>query len=592
MSSPFAEKSLLWQDLRPELELDTLPMAPYKSFLDLQERAQIALLHFLHNPHRTLLALKSNEQAECAEMLAQFVAAQMPKQEKIIGVRYEVQQGDSFSFPQIFAYPAESQQDNFAAKKQVATVLYCDPFQLFGSVQIHSHSKDIQLNPGLVHQLNQGVLILSAAALLQQFDVWHRLKHLLHTQIFDWHSVHPFKNLPCDIPSYPLSLKVILLGSRDELATLAELEPELYPWADYSELEHYYWLTEKERQQAWASYVQNLAYQYQLPTLSLEGLNRLYQLLVRESEERQQVTISPRLLKKWLVDTALVAKKSAQDVLTAEDFDRTYAKETEQQGYLQQQTYANILNEQVYVATDGEIIGQVNGLSVIEYQGTPMVFGEPSRMSCIVQFGEGEIVDVERKNELAGNIHSKGMMIAEACLANILTLPSQLPFSASLVFEQSYAEIDGDSASLASFCVLVSALAELPLPQSIALTGTIDQFGLVHSVGGVNAKIEGFFAICQQRGLTGKQGVIIPSAVISQLSLNDEVLSAVKNQAFFIYPVEDVYQACNLLFQRDLVEEEKNYDESNQPISRLINQRIESSEQQHHKKRWWHWLSK
>ncbi len=164
---------------------------------------------------------------------------------------------------------------------------------------------------------------------------------------------------------------------------------------------------------------------------------------------------------------------------------------------------------------------------MIEYPGTPVCFGEPSRISCLVQFGDGEVVDVERKNELAGNLHGKGMMISEACLASILELPSQLPFSASLVFEQSYGEIDGDSASLAIFSVLVSALSDLPLPQNIAITGTIDQFGLVHAVGGVNDKIEGFFTICQRRGLTGKQGVVIPATTIQQLSLSDEVVEAV-----------------------------------------------------------------
>ena len=212
---------------------------------------------------------------------------------------------------------------------------------------------------------------------------------------------------------------------------------------------------------------------------------------------------------------------------------------------------------------------------MIEYPGTPVCFGEPSRISCIVQFGEGEVIDVERKNELAGNIHGKGMMIAQACLSNILDLPSQLPFSASLVFEQSYGEIDGDSASLAIFCVLASALADLPLPQNIAITGSIDQFGLVHSVGGVNDKIEGFFTICQRRGLTGKQGVIIPMTTIQQLSLSDEVKSAVKNGEFFIYPVEDIYQACELLFNRDLLDENKDYTEKTEPLSRLIQRRIE-----------------
>ena len=515
--------------------------------------------------------LKADDQAEYAPLLEQLIQSEKPEPE-LYGVQYVIEQGDSFSFPRISAEPVQSYNDNFAAQKSVATALYFDQFQLFGSVKIHATSHDIQLNPGLVHQVNSGVLIVTAGALLAQFDLWQRLKHILTTGVFNWYSAHPFKTLPCDIPSYPLQLKVIVLGNRTELATLEELEEELYHLADYAEIESYCRVANAEQQQQWMGYVQSVAQQHQLPMLELSGFNKLYQLLVRDSENRDLINISPLMLKNILTETALLTQSTS---LSAVDFERYFLHKAEQFGFLREQTYDSILQEQIYVATEGEMVGQINGLSVIEYPGTPLVFGEPSRISCIVQYGDGEVVDVERKTELAGNIHSKGILIAEACLANILELPSQLPFSASLVFEQSYGEIDGDSASLAGFCVLVSALSDLPLPQSIAITGAIDQFGLVHSVGGVNEKIEGFFTICQRRGLTGKQGVIIPSAVVNQLSLSEAVISAVKNQTFFIYPVEAVDQACEILLQRDLVEQEdKNYTAETLPLARLINQRI------------------
>ena len=374
------------------------------------------------------------------------------------------------------------------------------------------------------------------------------------------------------MPSYKLNLKVIVLGNRTELATLGELEESLYSFADYAEIESYISVAEVESQKMWAGYVKKIAQTLNVE-MNFSALNKLYKLLVRESEDRFLINISPLKLKEILQDVVTLTGNS---ILSADDFEAVFQRKSIQYGFLKEQTYADILNEQVYVETQGEIVGQINGLSVIEYPGTPVSFGEPSRISCIVQFGEGEVIDVERKNELAGNIHSKGMMIAQACLSNILDLPSQLPFSASLVFEQSYGEIDGDSASLAIFCVLVSALSDLPLPQNIAITGSIDQFGLVHSVGGVNDKIEGFFTICQRRGLTGKQGVIIPMTTIQQLSLSDEVKSAVKNNEFFIYPVEDIYQACEYLFERDLLDENKEYSEKTMPISRLIQRRIEN----------------
>ena len=582
MSSSY--NTLPWQELRPTLRVTEIP-SHSQDFFALQPRAEKAIRYFIKNSHRTLLVLKADDQAEYAPLLEQLIQSEKPEPE-LYGVQYVIEQGDSFSFPRISAEPVQSYNDNFAAQKSVATALYFDQFQLFGSVKIHATSHDIQLNPGLVHQVNSGVLIVTAGALLAQFDLWQRLKHILTTGVFNWYSAHPFKTLPCDIPSYPLQLKVIVLGNRTELATLEELEEELYHLADYAEIESYCRVANAEQQQQWMGYVQSVAQQHQLPMLELSGFNKLYQLLVRDSENRDLINISPLMLKNILTETALLTQSTS---LSAVDFERYFLHKAEQFGFLREQTYDSILQEQIYVATEGEMVGQINGLSVIEYPGTPLVFGEPSRISCIVQYGDGEVVDVERKTELAGNIHSKGILIAEACLANILELPSQLPFSASLVFEQSYGEIDGDSASLAGFCVLVSALSDLPLPQSIAITGAIDQFGLVHSVGGVNEKIEGFFTICQRRGLTGKQGVIIPSAVVNQLSLSEAVISAVKNQTFFIYPVEAVDQACEILLQRDLVEQDdKDYTPDTLPLARLIHQRINQyADRQSHREGFW-----
>ncbi|OOF43502.1 peptidase [Rodentibacter rarus] len=570
-SSFFQEQSLTWDTLQPQLTITEAPILPL-DFWTLQPTAQKALSLFLQHSARSVMMLKADDKADYAELLIPLVRQMLPEERSILGVNYSVAQGDSFSFPQISVEPAKSPEDNFAGRGEVLTALYCDQFQLFGNVKVHPSSQDILLTPGLIHQANGGVLIIDSATLLAQFDLWQRLKHILQTQRFDWYSAHPFKALPCEIPSYSLNTKVIVLGNRTELATLGELDEDLYRFADYAEIESYLSMADMKEQKNWIGYVQNLAKESGV-TLDFSSFHKLYQLLVRESENRFLINSSPTVLKNMLLNAATFSQKT---FLSAVDFEAVFQQQARQHGFLREQTYADILNEQVYVETDGEIVGQVNGLSVIEYPGTPVKFGEPSRISCIVQFGEGEVVDVERKNELAGNLHSKGMMIAQACLSNILELPSQLPFSASLVFEQSYGEIDGDSASLAIFCVLVSALSDLPLPQHIAITGSIDQFGLIHAVGGVNDKIEGFFTICKRRGLSGKQGVIIPATTIQQLSLSDEVVSAVKNGEFFIFPVEDIYQACELIFQRDLVmEEDKIYEENETPISRLIQQRID-----------------
>ncbi|URL02978.1 Lon protease family protein [Avibacterium sp. 20-126] len=574
---------LSWQNLRPELA-GRADFSQSIDFFDLQSRARASIAQFLQNSDRTLLVLKADQQGEYAALLEKYISKFQPQHLPLQGVRYHIEQGSEQRLPTITLQNVTSLEDNFAAKKQVASAIYYDHQRLFGNVR--ENVQQIDLQSGLVHQLNGGVLILSAEPLLTQVGLWGRLKQLLSEQHFHWQSLHPYKPLPCEIPSYDLALKVILLGDRTQLTLLEELDENLYQLADYGEIESYFSLDDEQTQQQWQNYVQSYAKQLGIQ-LSIEGINRLYQLLVRESEDRHCINISPLKLKEVLSNTRTLAQS---DELSAVQFEQYFQAKQQQQGFLQQQTYADILREQIYVATQGEAVGQINGLSVIEYPGSPISFGEPSRISCIVQLGEGEVIDVERKNELAGNIHSKGTMIAEVCLANILDLPTQLPFSASIVFEQSYSEIDGDSASLACFCVLASALALQPLPQSIAITGAIDQFGLVHSVGGVNQKIEGFFAICEKRGLTGNQGVIVPSAVLNQLSLSEQVINAVKNQQFSIWAVDDVFQACEILFKRHLLaEEDSTYNEQNQPLSELINQRLNAhSEQQ--KSGFWHWL--
>ncbi|MDP5145925.1 AAA family ATPase [Shewanella sp. ULN5] len=199
----------------------------------------------------------------------------------------------------------------------------------------------------------------------------------------------------------------------------------------------------------------------------------------------------------------------------------------------------------INLPTEGAMVGQINGLTVID--SSDYSYGEPARITTSVHYGDGEVADIERKSELGGNIHTKGMMILSACLYRIFGRDAPLHLNANIVFEQSYQEIDGDSASLAEYCCLMSAIAEQPILQSLALTGALDQFGNVQAIGGVNEKIEGFFNLCARRGLTGDQGVIIPKANVLQLNLEPEVITAVSDGKFHIYAIEHMDEAVELL---------------------------------------------
>ena len=199
----------------------------------------------------------------------------------------------------------------------------------------------------------------------------------------------------------------------------------------------------------------------------------------------------------------------------------------------------------VLIETDGSAVGQVNGLSVLQLGG--FAFGRPSRISARVRLGGGKVIDIEREVKLGGPLHSKGVLILSGLLAGRYVVEQPLSLSATLVFEQSYGGVEGDSASSAELYALLSALAEAPLRQDLAVTGSVNQAGQIQAIGGVNEKIEGFFDLCERRGLTGKQGVLIPRANVEHLMLRDEVVEAVKADKFHIYAVSKVDEGIALL---------------------------------------------
>jgi len=204
-----------------------------------------------------------------------------------------------------------------------------------------------------------------------------------------------------------------------------------------------------------------------------------------------------------------------------------------------------ILRNLVLIDTAGAQVGQVNALSVIDLGN--FSFAQPTRVTANARMGEGEIIDVEREVELGGSIHSKGVMILASLLAARYAQDRPLSLSASLVFEQSYGVIEGDSASVAEFCALISALAEIPIDQRLAVTGSVNQHGQVQAIGGVNQKIEGYFDICRARGLVGGHGVIIPASNVVHLMLREDVIEAVRAGRFTVYPIATADEAITLL---------------------------------------------
>lgn len=532
-------------------------------FSELQARLHYALEQFLHPQGVSpLLLVKAPEEKDYLQLLTQTTLSLRDNDESALtGVDYQV------IGSKITVTPARSTDDNFASTGPVVYADWIEAEQLFGCVR--QFNGEITLQPGLVHQANGGILILSLRTLMAQPLLWMRLKNVISHQRFDWLTFDDARPLPVSIPSMPLTLKLVLVGDRDSLADFEEMEPELAETSLYSEFEDNLQISDEETLKQWCQWVWNVAREKSLPGLAADAWPLLMQEGARDTGDQEIMPLCPLWIARQLREAAPFTDN---DVINAEQLKTMLEQRLWREGFLAERMQDEILLEQILIETEGECIGQINALSVIDFPGHPRPFGEPSRITCVVHVGDGEFTDVERKAELGGNIHAKGMMLMQAFLMAELDLEQQLPFSASLTFEQSYSEVDGDSASMAELCALISALANVPINQSIAITGSVDQFGRAQPVGGLNEKIEGFFAICAQRGLSGKQGVIIPSANVRHLSLSNEIQEAVEAGAFSIWAIDDVGDALPLLTQL-------NWDGEGQTLLQTIQERIAQATQ-------------
>jgi len=470
----------------------------------------------------------------------------------------------------------------FTGSGQVHFAEWIENDQLFGCVRLHRDR--LQLEPGLIHRANGGTLVLSLRTLQAQPLLWLRLKRAIQLGRLEWQSPDERHPLPVSVPPLPLSLKLVLCGDRDALAAFQESDPELHEMAIYTEFEESLQIVDEDDMLAWCRWAQDVALQAGLPAPQADFWPPLIREAVRYTGDQEVLPLCPRWLLRQMRE-AFAQENALNEAALVSALDvRTW-----REAFLAERMRDEILLKQILIETEGEVVGQINGLSVVEFPGHPRPWGEPSRITCVVHPGDGEFTDVERKAELGGNIHAKGMMIMQAYLIAELELDQQLPFSASLVFEQSYSEVDGDSASLAELCALVSALANQPINQQIAVTGSVDQFGNVQPVGGLNEKIEGFFTICNERELTGQQGVIIPACNVRHLCLSQDVVDAVEQGRFHIWAIDRADEALPLLTGVVWRSEEDNGD----ALLRRIQDRITQLNQQEASHRPWplRWLN-
>ncbi|BAU57851.1 ATP-dependent protease La Type II [Halorhodospira halochloris] len=440
------------------------------------------------------------------------------------------------------------------------------------------------IRPGSLHQANGGYLIIDAQKLLTQPYAWQSLKRALfagEVRIESLEQVHGFwSTVTLEPEPMPLDTKVVLLGDRIIYYLLSAYDPD-FPDLFKIEADIEDDLPrDSETERLYARLIATFAAQLDLRHLNNEAVARIIEYSSRMAEDSLRLEAGGRNLADLLQEADNYAAGDHEQIIERRHIEQTLAAQERRAARLRDRSRQMIGRGTLVINTDGRQIACVNGLSVLQLGN--FSFGRPTRITATARPGKGQLIDIEREAKLGGNIHSKGVMILSRYLAKRFAPESELSLSASIAFEQSYSGVDGDSASVAELCALLSAIGELPLRQDIALTGSINQLGEVQAVGGVNEKIEGFFDICQDAGLTGTQGVALPASNVAHLMLAERVRDAVAAGQFHIYPLHYVDEAVHLLTDSPVGEQDAEGNWSEGSLYARIAARLEKFAQAQH----------
>jgi lon-related putative ATP-dependent protease len=408
------------------------------------------------------------------------------------------------------------------------------------------------IKPGALHQANGGYLILEAKDVLQNFLAWDALKKALKNRsiriqepLEEFHLVTAATLAPEPVP---LSLKVVLIGTPLYYYVLWALDEdfrELFKVkVDFDDS----LARTAETERLFARFVAGVCREDGLRHFAAAGVARLVEASARLVAHQQRVSSRLGIMRDLVREAAFFAGARGVTRVGAEDVDRAVAQRIYRSNLLEERVERSIEEGTVLISTDGSAVGQVNGISVLALGD--YAFGRPTRITARTFSGEPGVVDIEREAKLGGRVHSKGVMILTGFLAGRYARERPLTLAATIAFEQTYEELEGDSASSAELYALISSVTGIPLSQAIAVTGSVNQQGEIQAVGGINEKIEGFFEVCRARGLTGGQGVMIPAANVRHLMLREDVVQAVRDRRFHVWAIERVDEGLALLTGR------------------------------------------
>ncbi|WP_068718687.1 Lon protease family protein [Vibrio tritonius] len=424
---------------------------------------------------------------------------------------------------------------------------------LFGYIETATYKGTVftdfsLIRAGSLHKANGGVLLMDAVKVLEQPYVWDGLKRALRSRQLSFTSLEKEVTLTgtvsLDPEPIPLDVKIILFGDYRTYELLTHYDPE------FGELFRVTADFEDEMKRTpdselhYARLISSMVHDNGLLHCDRKAIARIIEHSSRITGSQMKLSLHAAHIANLLREANYVAKQANSNMIRQSHVDEALHNQELRVNRLQESVMETFSNGTTLIRTEGEAVGQVNALSVLATNDYS--FGAPNRITATTSYGDGDIIDIERSVDLGGSIHSKGVMILSAYLNSVFGRTARVPLTTTITFEQNYGGVDGDSASMAEFCAIVSAFSKHPNRQDIAITGSMNQFGESQPIGGLNEKIEGFFNVCQIKGRHDKQGVIIPRSNVHNLMLRSDIVKAVEKGEFHIWAIDHVTEAIEI----------------------------------------------
>ena len=432
------------------------------------------------------------------------------------------------------------------------------------------------IKAGELHRANGGYLLLDARHLLTQPFAWESLKRALRSKEIRIEPLERSLGLVSTVSlepePIPLDVKVVLMGERLLYYLLVQYDPEFVEFfkvaADFEDALD----RDGDNTLTYARQIACFVNEHKLTPIGREGTARVIEHAIRLAGDNEKISLELRNITDLLKEADYWARQQKAARISAQHVQQAIDSRIDRLERVRSRVYEAITSGVIDIESKGGRIGQLNGLSVIQLG--EFAFGQPTRITATARLGDRGVIDIERETKLGGKLHSKGVLILSNFLAARFAKDYPLSLSASLVFEQSYGMVDGDSASLAELCALLSVLGQVPIEQRFAVTGSVNQLGRVQAIGGVNEKIEGFFDICASRGLSGDQGVLIPASNQRHLMLRGDIVDAVRDGRFRVYTVETVDEAIEILTGTAAGERDEAGDYPGDSVNGLVEERL------------------